>query len=144
MKLTTTPIARAGRLIWDAASGCAGPYYLGTKWQIFAAFGSRTINVERPGTAAQREAFHTSRAAFRALRDLPIDWYAPATELSPGEIRAYVKAAARIARAEYKRWEFTFGRLGYGASYVNRFEVAVTQCVENWRIEHTAEDGVPS
>jgi len=121
MGVDCTTIAKHGGLDWAAASEAAGPYYLANRWQIFASFGSRSLAAGEPGSAAQREAFEVSRAAFEACRlVLDPECY------NATEIRSVVKLATAAARAEWKRWASTINRVG-GAAALNGFQAAVLE-----------------
>ena len=118
MARDTTTIAKCGGLEWCADAPDAGPYHLANRWQIFASFGTRSLNAGKPGTAAQREAFEQSRAAFEACR-LAID---PEC-FNAAELRSFARAATAAARAEWRRWADTINRLG-GAEAINGYQGA--------------------
>lgn len=63
-------IARHGNAIWSSDAPDAGPYRIGSPWFVLASFGERVPGTATPGSERQLEAFHASRAVFRALRDL--------------------------------------------------------------------------
>ena len=113
-------IKRRGNLVWDAELEDAGPYYLGTPFQIFATFGARSPRIGTPGTPSQQDAFEQSRAAFESL-----DTLVDLSDLTAAELKPLVRAATKAARAEWRRWEHTIHRIG-GAQYIAGYQGAVT------------------
>jgi len=118
MTTESTIIAKHGGLSWEAGTCDAGPYYLNNRWMIFASFGTRSLAISRPGSVWQREAFETSRAAFEACK-LVLDPECYNAE----EIRRVVRVATVAARAEWKRFGETIGRIG-GSSAVAAYHAA--------------------
>jgi len=109
-KRETHAIAKFGNLYWVSDHVDAGPYQLA--WSrlqyVLAEFGGRTPSVGRPMTAAQKEAFHQSRAAFNAIREAfysEQDFEAQIQNM--GEARNLVKLATKFARGEWKKWAHT-------------------------------------
>jgi hypothetical protein len=73
-------IAKHGALRWEAEHEDSGPYYIASRWMIFASFGCRLRNAGEPGSTDQARAFKQSQRA----------WYMLKTEVDPSEYRAAV------------------------------------------------------